>query len=128
MDQLKPQLLQSFTAIAVSILFATGPAVADGAASPPAPGPWDQQSSWNMDLVGYNDLQGRSTYQPLVVRQRDREIAYMAHHAGTGVNPLNGQTESNGTSIIDVTDPKNPKYLFHVPGPAGSIDGARVQW
>jgi hypothetical protein len=127
MDQLRPRLLLSFAAIAVLVFFAVGPAVADDAASPPAPGPWDKQSSWNMDLVGYNDLQGRSTYQPLVIHQGDREIAYMAHHAGTGLNPLNGQIENNGTSIVDVTDPKHPKYLFHIPGPAGSIDAGGSQ-
>jgi hypothetical protein len=111
MDQFRPLLLLSFAAIAVSVFFTVGPAAANDAASPPAPGPWDQQSSWNMDLVGYNDLQGRSTYQPLVIHQGDREIAYMAHHAGTGLNPLDGQTENNGTSIVDVTDPKNPNIF-----------------
>src|SRR5260370_42414442 len=115
MDQLRPRLLRSSAALAFLVFLAVGPAVADDAAPPPAPGPWDKQSSWNMDLVGYNDLQGRSTYQPLVIHQGDREIAYMAHHAGTGLNPLNGQIENNGTSIVDVTDPKHPKYLFHIP-------------
>ena len=80
-----------------------------------------------MELVGYNDLQGRSTYQPLIIRQGDREIAYMAHHAGTGLNTLNNQIESNGTSIVDVTNPKKPKYLAHIPGPAGSIDAGGSQ-
>jgi hypothetical protein len=56
-----------------------------------------------MELVGHDDLQGRSTYQPLIIHQGDREIAYMGHHAGMGLNPLNGQNESNGTSILDVT-------------------------
>ena len=31
----------------------------------------------NMELVGYNDLQGRSSYQPLVHKQGDRFIAYI---------------------------------------------------
>jgi hypothetical protein len=35
--------------------------------------------------------------------------------------------ESNGTSILDVTNPKNPKYLSHIPGPAGSIDAGGSQ-
>ena len=30
--------------------------------------------------------------------------------------PLTGKEEPNGTSIVDVTDPKNPKYLAHIPG------------
>jgi len=85
------------------------------------------QSSWNMELVGYDTLDGRSTYQPLVVRQGDRYIAYMAHHAGTAINRLNGNTETNGTSLLDVTDPAHPVYLSHIPGPAGSIDAAGNQ-
>src|SRR5262245_58578872 len=40
------------------------------------------QSEWNTQLVGYDSLDGRSTYQPLVVHQGNRYIAYMAHHAG----------------------------------------------
>jgi len=32
------------------------------------------------------------------------------------MNPITGKTEDNGTSIVDVTDPKQPKYLAHIPG------------
>ena len=85
------------------------------------------QSSWNMELLGYDTLDGRSTYQPLVVRQGNRYIAYMAHHAGTGINRLNGKVENNGTSLLDVTDPRNPIYLSHIPGFAGSIDAGGNQ-
>src|SRR5215470_14453548 len=31
---------------------------------PPPPGGWDQQSQWNTEFVGYDSLDGRSTYQP----------------------------------------------------------------
>ncbi len=95
--------------------------------TPPPPGPPDQQSAWNMELVGFNDLQGRSCYQPLIINQDGRQIAYCGHHAGTGLNPLTGQVESNGTSLVDVTDPSNPEYLAHIPGPAGSIDAGGSQ-
>lgn len=95
--------------------------------SPPPPRGWDEQSEWNMELIGFNDLQGRSTYQPIIINQNGREIAYLGHHAGTALNPLTGNVEPNGTSIIDVTDPRHPKYLFHIPGPAGSIDAAGSQ-
>src|SRR5581483_12219999 len=75
----------------------------------------------NMRLVGYNDLQGRSAYQPSIHKQGARYIAYIGHHGGTDtiakpVNPLTGQAEFNGTSIVDVTDPAHPKYLKHIPG------------
>src|SRR5215468_8160937 len=37
----------------------------------------------NMRLAGYNDLQGRSAYQPTVHHQGNRYIAYIDHHGGT---------------------------------------------
>ncbi len=70
----------------------------------------------NMELVGYNDLQARSAYQPVIEKQGDRWIAYIGHHGGSALNPLTGEMEANGTSVVDVTDPKHPKYLFHIPG------------
>jgi hypothetical protein len=76
-----------------------------------------------MDLVGYNDLQNRSAYQPIVQKQGDRWIAYVGHHGGEGLNPLTGKTEPNGTSIVDVTNPKQPKYLFHIPGEPKNREG-----
>lgn len=85
------------------------------------------QSAWNMKMVGYDTLDGRSTYQPLVARQGNRYIAYMAHHAGTAINRLNGKNETNGTSLLDVTNPEHPVYLSHIPGPGGSIDAAGNQ-
>src|SRR5262245_29600870 len=81
--------------------------------------------SLNMQLVGTNDLQARSTYQPIVQRQGNRWILYGGHHAlGTNpvtgaplpsFNPLTGRNEPNGTSIVDVTNPAAPVYLFHLP-------------
>src|SRR5216684_2556437 len=73
----------------------------------------------NMELIGYNDLQARSAYQPLIHKQGDRWIAYIGHHGGTAPNPLTGKQETNGTSLVDVTDPKQPKYLAHIPGQSG---------
>jgi hypothetical protein len=75
-----------------------------------------QPESKNMDLVGYNDLQGRSSYQPAVHKQGNRWIAYIGHHGGSSMNTITGKMEDNGTSIVDVTDPKHPKYLAHIPG------------
>jgi hypothetical protein len=75
-----------------------------------------QPESKNMDLVGYSDLQGRSAYQPTIHKQGNRWIAYIGHHGGLAMNPLTGKMEDNGTSVVDVTDPKNPKYIAHIPG------------
>ncbi|HEY2876252.1 MAG TPA: hypothetical protein VGJ56_30330, partial [Reyranella sp.] len=33
----------------------------------------------NMKLVGWNDLQARSAYQPTIHKQGDRYIAYIGH-------------------------------------------------
>lgn len=84
----------------------------------------------NVQLVGTNDLQSRSTYQPTVHKHPDgRYILYTGHHplANQGenqlpngqplpsFNPLTGKNEPNGTSIVDVTDPAHPVYLAHIP-------------
>ncbi len=91
-------------------------AVAPGAAQAPT------AESRNMRLVGTHDLQARSAYQPLVVRQGERWIAYVGHHGGLKPNPLTGRDELNGTSIVDVTDPRNPRYLHHIPGAPGEAE------
>jgi hypothetical protein len=78
----------------------------------------------NMRLVGWSDLQARSAYQPVIHRQGNRWIAYIGHHGGTQevpqpLNTLNNQKENNGTSVVDVTDPRNPRYIAHIPGEPG---------
>ena len=81
----------------------------------------------NMELVGSHDLQARSAYQPLVHRQGDRWIAYIGHHGGKNVNALNGANEDNGTSILDVTQPRDPKLIFHIPGEPGQGESGGAQ-
>ena len=92
----------------------------------------DPPESSNMRLVGMSDLQARSGYQPTIHKQGDRYIAYIGHHGGTPdvpkpVNKLTGQAEFNGTSILDVTDPANPKYLKHLPGLEGNYEDGGAQ-
>jgi hypothetical protein len=84
--------------------------------------PAQQAEQRNMRLVGYDDLQARSAYQPVITRQGDRWIAYIGHHGGQRLNPLTGQNELNGTSIVDVTDPARPRYLHHIPGAPGEAE------
>ena len=83
--------------------------------------------SRDMALVGYHDLQGRTAYQPVIKQQGDRWIAYVGHHGDNKLNPLNGKMEDNGTSLLDVTDPKHPKYLAHVPGEVGKAEQGGAQ-
>jgi hypothetical protein len=84
-------------------------------------------SASNMTLLGQEALQGRSAYQPLVRENRGRWIAYVGHHGGKTLNPLSGQAEDSGTSILDVTDPRQPKYLAHIPGEPGEAEAGGAQ-
>jgi hypothetical protein len=81
----------------------------------------------NLELVGSSDLQGRSAYQPVIHKQGDRWILYVGHHGGVAINPVTAKEETNGTSILDVSDPKRPKYLAHIPGDAGKGEGGGAQ-
>src|SRR5215207_7076046 len=86
----------------------------------------------NMKLVGTSDLQARSAYQPTIHHQGDRWIAYIGHHGGSDeipapVNPQTGKAEPNGTSIVDVTDPAQPRYLRHLPGQEGKYEAGGAQ-
>lgn len=85
----------------------------------------------NVRLLGHDDLQGRSAYHPVIKRQivdgRERWIAYMGHHAGEALNPLTGEMQSNGTSIVDVTDPQNPVYLHHIETSYGASGAQMVR-
>ena len=106
--------------VAVLLVFGAGRAAADD----------DDRGaeSKNMKLVGLNDLQARSAYQPIVHEQGGRSIAYVGHHGGEAKNPLNNNVvEKNGTSIVDVTDPRRPRYLFHIPGPSGVGEAGGAQ-
>jgi len=86
----------------------------------------------DMALVGYHDLQARSAYQPVVREQSGRWIAYIGHHGGTEkvakpLNALTGKPEFNGTSVLDVTDPRAPRYLAHIPGEQGQGESGGAQ-
>ncbi len=100
--------------------------------APPAAFAQHGAEAKNIELVGFNDLQARSAYQPVIQNQNGRWIAYIGHHGGTAavpkpVNSLNGVPEFNGTSIIDVTDPRQPKYLNHIPGEEGLDEAGGAQ-
>lgn len=68
-----------------------------------------------MVLVGLDPLQGRSSYQLAPHEQNGRWLLYVGHHPGKALNPLTGAVEVNGMSVLDVTDPRHPKYLHHQP-------------
>jgi hypothetical protein len=74
----------------------------------------------NMRWVGHADLQGCPAYEPTVIQQGNRFILYVGHHESTLLNPLTGKLEPDGVSIVDVTDPRHPRQLFHLPGIEGN--------
>jgi hypothetical protein len=84
-------------------------------------------SASNMTLLGHHDLQGRSAYQPVIHEQNGRWIAYVGHHGGRTVNSVTGREEDSGTSIVDVTDPRKPRYLAHIPGEPGQTETGGAQ-
>ena len=97
----------------------------------------DRRAQENMKLVGTNDLQARSTYQPVVHRYGSNQWVLFAGHHPLGTNPvtgaplpsfnpLTGKNEENGTSIVDVSNPRRPKFLFHIPVSNGQGGGAQM--
>jgi hypothetical protein len=85
----------------------------------------DPYSPIGLRLVGQNDLQARSAYQPVVHRYGDRRILFVGHHAGEGLNPVTGLLEKNGLSILDVTNPADPTYLAHLPPTGDEASGTQ---
>ena len=77
----------------------------------PATPPEDPLATHDLRLVGQNDLQARSAYQPIVHAYGERRILFVGHHAGEALNPATGYIEKNGLSILDVTDPAAPQLL-----------------
>ena len=77
--------------------------------------------SQNIDLAGYHPLQGRQALQ--VTTKSDTangNWAYIGHvpNTRTGdatLNPITGREEWNGTSILDITDPSEPRLVWHIP-------------
>lgn len=72
--------------------------------------------SHNMRRVGHADLLGRTAYQPTLHTINGRVYLFVGHFAGSTLNGL----PNGGTSIVDVTDPANPKQVAFVPSANGS--------
>jgi hypothetical protein len=79
------------------------------------------EAAQNVRLVGYNDLQGRTA---LVTTTKSDAAngnwVYIGHHDSFRddkplPNPITGQVEFNGTSILEISDPAKPRYVWHIP-------------
>ena len=72
-------------------------------------------------LVGHNDLQGRESLSVLTRSDpANGNWVYVGHHESyydgePRFNPITDQMEWNGTSILEITDPGNPRLVWHIP-------------
>lgn len=80
------------------------------------PGEAFSAEALNVRLVGRSDLQGRDSLQVVLKGNH----AYVGHHRGREMNPMTGVLEPNGTTILDVSDPKQPRIVKHLPGHEGA--------
>ena len=127
MTQKTKRIIYGIAAAAIAPLLAAG-AISCGTTTPAAPAAGESstaderaESAQNVRLVGYNDLQGRES---LVVTthsdQANGSWVYVGHHESywddkPKMNPITGKEEWNGTSILDVDDPANPRDEWHIP-------------
>lgn len=88
--------------------FGLATALVIGSASGQAdPFPTGWQAS-NMEPVGYSNLEGRDAFKLAIKRVGDRWYLIMGH------------LWSDGWSVVDITNPADPKYLKFVPGPSNT--------
>lgn len=124
-------LMKRMTILTALVPLTAAVALLGAACSPPASSAMETQSvpdplaesAENVRLVGYNDLQGRTA---LVTTTKSDPVngnwVYIGHHDSFHdekplLNPITGKMEFNGTSILDITDPAKPKYVWHIPNP-----------
>ena len=115
------------TRMPVFVLIALlGAAVAACRAPEPAPAAESSaderaDAAQNVRLVGHNDLQGRESLVVTTMSDpANGSWVYIGHHESfwdqkPKMNPITGREEWNGTSIVNVDDPANPKYVWHIP-------------
>jgi hypothetical protein len=78
---------------------------ATAASADPFPPGWQ---ALNMRPVGYSNLEGRDAFKLAIKRVGDRWYLIMGH------------LWSDGWSVVDVTNPADPKYLKFIPGPSNT--------
>ena len=72
---------------------------------PQTPKIGDPPEALNMRLVGHNDLQARTAYQPTIFKQGGRYIAYVGHHGGE--QGESGAAQSRSTARTSSTAPRS---------------------
>ena len=97
------------------------------AAEPAAHADSSGEEAWNMALLGHHDLQGRDAYHAVPHRYGDHSILFVGHHSGEGMNTQSGVVETNGMSVVDITDPTAPIYLHHEPATGEAPNRQHIQ-
>ena len=129
--------------ILVSLAACSSQAPPASTAQPQAAADPRSDGAENVRLVGFNDMQGR---QGLVVTTKsdpangnwvyvgltpnDRNDP-QASDDGEGndepiLNPLTGKMEWNGTAILEISDPANPKFVWHIPNEEAHVNSRSV--
>jgi hypothetical protein len=121
------RIIYGIAAATIAPLLAAG-AISCGTTTPAAPAAGASstaderaESAQNVRLVGYNDLQGRESLVVTTMSdQANGSWVYVGHHESylddkPKMNPITGKEEWNGTSILNVDDPSNPKLVWHIP-------------
>ena len=127
MTQKTKRIIYGIAAATIAPLLAAG-AISCGTTTPAAPAAGASstaderaESAQNVRLVGYNDLQGRESLVVTTMSdQANGSWVYVGHHESylddkPKMNPITGKEEWNGTSILNVDDPSNPKLVWHIP-------------
>lgn len=68
----------------------------------------EKGAALNVELVGYHDLEERPGFQMAIQKVGDKWYLYLGHFW------------HSGWTILEVTDPANPRYVKFVPGPEGT--------
>ena len=77
------------------------------------------EQALNMRLVGVNDLQARSAYQPVIQEQSGRWIAYIGHHGGSVLNSADRQDRTERHLRCRCDRSAQSKVSFPYPGFSG---------
>jgi hypothetical protein len=87
--------------------------------NPPAPKGFDQQSIWNMKVVGFaEDLCSNSDQMWAETQVDQNQVKHTILYAGAATGTM--QNQVCGVRIYDVTNPAQPQLLSQIPGdPAG---------
>ena len=120
-NQIARGLATGAIAAAVFTIGCQAPNSESSAAAAPATADARADNARNVRLVGYHDLQGRESLVVTALSDAaNGSWVYVGHHesywdAKPKMNPITGKDEWNGTSILNVDDPANPKLVWHIP-------------